>query len=60
MTSPNIHDKHSLPDPLLGNERRVYANSAYASQNALLASKAAQARDFSNQRVRKTGTIDEV
>jgi transposase, IS5 family len=37
----------------------VYGDSAYASQKALIASKAAHARDFTNQRVRKAGEIDE-
>ncbi|WP_181202056.1 transposase, partial [Escherichia coli] len=35
-------------------------DSAYASQKALIESKAPQARDFTNQRVRKAGEIDEV
>ena len=46
VTAANIHDKHPLPDLLHGNERRVYGDSAYASQKALIHSKAAKAKDF--------------
>lgn len=60
VTAANVHDKHPLPDLLHGNEQRVYGDSAYASQKALIESKAPQARDFTNQRVRKGGELDEV
>ncbi len=59
VTAANVHDKHLLPDLLHGNEQRVYGDSAYASQKELIQSKAPQARDFTNQRVRKGGEIDE-
>ena len=59
VTAANVHDKHPLPDLLHGNEQRVYGDSAYASQKALIEAKAPQARDFTNQRVRKGGEIDE-
>lgn len=59
VTAANVHDKHPLPDLLHGNEQRVYGDSAYASQKALIASKAPNARDFTNQRVRKGGEVDE-
>lgn len=59
VTAANVHDKHPLPDLLHGSEQRVYGDSAYASQKALIESKAPQARDFTNQRVRKGGEIDE-
>ena len=59
VTSANVHDKHPLPDLLHGNEQRVYGDSAYASQKALIGSKAPQAKDFTNQRVRKGGVLDE-
>ena len=59
MTAANVHDKHPLADLLHGNEQRVYGDSAYASQKALIASKAPKATDFTNQRVRKGGEIDE-
>jgi transposase, IS5 family len=55
VTPANVHDKHPLPDLLHGNERRVYGDSAYASQKTLINSKAAHAQDFTNQRTRKAG-----
>jgi transposase, IS5 family len=60
VTAANVHDKHPLPDLLHGKERRVYGDSAYASQKALIKAKAAQAQDFTNQRTRKAGVVDEV
>jgi IS5 family transposase len=60
VTPANVHDKHPLPDLLHGNEQRVYGDSAYASQKPLIQTKAPQARDFTNQRVRRGGEIDEV
>ena len=59
VTPANVHDKHPLPDLLHGNERRVYGDSAYASQKELIASKAPQAKDFTNQRVRRQSLVDE-
>ena len=44
---------------LHGNEQRVYGDSAYASQKALIASKAPKAKDFTNQRTRRAGEVDE-
>lgn len=58
VTAANVHDKHPLPNLLHGNEQRVYGDSAYASQKELIASKASQAKDFTNQRVRKGGQVD--
>ena len=60
VTAANVHDKHPLPDLLHGNEQRVYGDSAYASQQQLIASKAPKAKDFTNQRVRKADQVDEV
>ena len=59
VTPANVHDKHPLPDLLHGAEQRVYGDSAYASQKALIESKAPQARDFTNERVRRSGAVDE-
>ena len=59
ITAANVHDKHPLPELLHGNEHRVYGDSAYASQKALIASKAPEAKDFTNQRIRRTEEIDE-
>jgi len=61
VTAANVHDKHPLPDLLHGNEARVYGDSAYASQQELIASKAPRAKDFTNERVRnRHGAVDEV
>lgn len=60
VTAANVHDKHPLPDLLHGQERRVYGDSAYASQKKLIEGKAAKAKDFTNQRTRRNGIVDEV
>ena len=60
VTAANVHDKHSLPQLLHGDEQRVYGDSAYASQKALIGSKAPRAKDFTNQRVRRNGEVDEL
>ena len=60
LTAANVHDKHALAELLHGAEQRVYGDSAYASQKELISSKAPQARDFTNQRVRSGGEIDEL
>ena len=61
VTAANVHDKHPLPELLHGNERRVYGDSAYASQKELIQGKAPNALDFTNQRTRKAGgEVDEV
>lgn len=60
VTAANVHDKHALPDLLHGQEQRVYGDSAYASQKALIGEAAPNAKDFTNQRVRKGEQIDEV
>jgi len=60
VTAANVHDKHPLPDLLHGQERRVYGDSAYASQKNLIQGKAPKAKDFTNQRTRKSGEVDEI
>ncbi len=59
VTAANVHDKHPLPDLLHGQERRVYGDSAYASQKTLIRGKAPKACDFTNQRSRRGGVVDE-
>ena len=59
VTSANVHDKHPLPDLLHGNEQRVYGDSAYASQKDLIRSAAPNAKDFTNQRTRRSGMVNE-
>ncbi len=53
VTAANVHDKHPLPDLLHGGEGCLYGDTAYASQQALIHSKAPEAEDCTNQRVRK-------
>ncbi len=59
VTPTNIHDSHPLPDLLHGRERRVYGDSAYASQKELIQSRAPRAKDSTNERVRKAGQVDD-
>ncbi|AOU97707.1 IS5 family transposase [Acidihalobacter yilgarnensis] len=59
VTAANVHDKHLLADLLHGEERRVYGDSAYASQKALIRAHAPRAKDFTNQRISKRGEVDE-
>ncbi|MEB1941265.1 MULTISPECIES: IS5 family transposase [Xanthomonas] len=60
VTAANVHDKHLLEDLLHGDERRVYGDSAYASQKTLIQAHAPKAKDFTNQRTRRGGQVDEV
>jgi transposase, IS5 family len=55
VTAANVHDKHPLPQLLHGAEREVFGDSAYASQQELIASKAPHAVDRTNQRVSGSG-----
>ena len=59
VTAANEHDKHSIPNLLHGEERRVYGDCAYHSQKDLIASKAPHAKDFTNERTRWKGWVDE-
>jgi IS5 family transposase len=57
VTAANVHDKHPLPQLLHGAEREVYGDSAYASQQDLIESKAPLAEDRTNQRVRGSAIL---
>ena len=59
VSPANVHDKHLLEDLLHGEERRAYGDSAYARQKALIREHAPHAKDFTNQRIRKHGEVDE-
>ena len=52
VTPANIHDMHVLPWLLHGEERRVWGDSAYAGQAAVLSVCAPHARDFIQRRAR--------
>jgi IS5 family transposase len=60
VTPANTHDKHPLPDLFHGQEERVYGDSAYTSQRKLIRSKAPKAKDFTNERTRNNGEVDEI
>ena len=60
VTAAHVHDKHPLPDLLHGKEALVYGDCAYASQQDLIASKAPNAQDLTNQRVRKGSVTEEL
>ena len=57
VTAANVHDKHPLPDLLHGQEKQVWGDSAYASQEALIRSKAPAAKDQTNRKVCKDSGI---
>jgi transposase, IS5 family len=59
VTAANEHDKHSIPELLHGEERRMYGDSAYHHQKDLIATKAPLAKDFTNERTRWKGWVDE-
>ena len=49
-TAANVHDSKALPDLLHGNETRLYGDSAYRGQRAVIQSIAPKACDFTNER----------
>ena len=58
VTAANVHDKRPLPDLLHGQEEFVYGDCACACQQDLIASKAPNAQDLTNQWARK-GSVTE-
>jgi IS5 family transposase len=60
VTAANIHDKHPLPDLLHGAETHLWGDTAYASQQALIRSKAPEAADCTNQRVHAGSPTEEL
>ncbi len=58
-TSGNVHDKHPIPQLLHGHENRVYGDSAYASQKALIRQAAPRAKDFTNQKASRHKALTE-
>jgi|GEM_PF-2891481 len=53
MASDNVYNKQLLPPLMDAQERRVYDNSAYVSQQKLMHDKAPQTKCFMNEHVRK-------
>ncbi len=59
-TAANVHDAKVLGELLHGNETRVYGDQAYRGQKAAIRAHAPNAKDFTNQRYRYRGVVDEV
>jgi len=59
-TAANVHDAKVLGDLLHGEERRVYGDQAYRGQKTVIREHAPNAKDFTNQRYRHCGVVDEV
>ena len=59
-TAANVHDANVLGDLLHGDETRVYGDQAYRGQGAVIREHAPGAKDFTNQRCRYRGVVDEV
>src|SRR5438046_7209462 len=48
-SAANVHDKHALPHLLHGGERRVYGDTGYAGQKALVRQHAPPAKDLTQR-----------
>lgn len=59
-TAANVHDSVCLPDLLHGEETRVWGDSAYQGQTAVIHDCAPQAQDFTSRRYRYKDRVDEV
>ena len=59
-TAANVHDATILPDLLHGGETRVWGDSAYQGQEAVIRAQAPKARDLTNRRYRYKGVVNEV
>src|SRR5215831_19354557 len=59
-TAANMHDAKVLGELLHGDETRVYGDQAYRGQKDVIRDHAPNARDFTNQRYRHRGIVDEV
>jgi IS5 family transposase len=49
-TAVNAHDSQLLPDPLHGEETRVYGESAYTGQGEAIRKQAPRAKDFTQKK----------
>jgi IS5 family transposase len=52
-TGANVHDSQPLAQLLHGNETRVWGDSAYTGQRAVIDKRAPGAKDFTNKRARR-------
>ena len=60
LTAANVHDAKVLGELLHGDETRVYGDQAYRGQKDVIRDHAPNAKDFTNQRYRHRGAVDEV
>ena len=59
VTSANVHDSQVLRHLLHGQERRVYGDSAYAGQKAVIRDVAPQAKDFTQAKAARNRSLSE-
>jgi IS5 family transposase len=59
-TAANVHNATCLPDLLHGDETKVWGDSAYQGQGAVIERCAPNAQDMTNRRYRRKGVVDEV
>lgn len=59
-TAANVHDGKVLGELLHGDETRVYGDQAYRGHQEVIRAHAPNAKDFTNQRYRNRGMVDEV
>jgi len=59
-TAANVQNAKVLDRLLHGSETRVYGDQAYLGQRAVIHAHAPNAKDFTNQRYRYRGVVDEV
>jgi IS5 family transposase len=59
-TAANTHDATVLGELLHGSETRVYGDQAYRGRKSAIREHAPNAKDFTNQRYRHRGVVDEV
>jgi IS5 family transposase len=59
-SAANIADSLALPHLLHGKETRVWGDQAYRGQSDIIRKRSPNARDFTNQRYRHNGRVDEV
>lgn len=59
-TAANVHDSQVLEDLLHGEETRVWGDSAYTGQQAVIQEKAPTAKDFTNKKGNRHHALTEV
>jgi IS5 family transposase len=59
VSAANVSDSLALPHLMHGRETRVYGDQAYRGQSDVIRQRSPKAKDFTNQRYRWNGRIDE-